>query len=485
MALADREVPLRRRARRRRRGALGGAPGDLLLIVADKPRGRGDRARASCGSSSRAASTSCPTGRHELLWVVDFPMFECNEGERRWDALHHPFTAPVGDFADPGALRSRAYDIVLDGTEIGGGSIRINRPEVQQQVFDALGISEEEARRALRLPARRAALRRAAARRDRARHRPDRRDPRRPRLDPRRDRVPEDRQRVGPADRRAAPVDARAAGRAGHPRGRAAAAADRVLTPSARNRLRPEPRAADNGRGMSQISPPIRILLVCAVAFLAAWMLFLRPSADAGAPADGDAGADRDASRSRPAASRPRAWRARRSRRPTTRRPRPTPPPRRSTRRATRAGDGRDRDDPVQPVAPATDPAQPAGAAAPAKPKAAEDRRAGSRCASCTRSPTARSSCSSSGSRRPPTTALVRKALSGIDRHHGRVVAQAAHIKRIAALPADHARRRRRAVADRSWSSTATARSRRSSATSTGMTIDQAVTDALPQARSA
>jgi aspartyl-tRNA synthetase len=86
-----------------------------------------------------------PAGRHALLWVVDFPMFEWNEEEGRWDALHHPFTAPVGSFEDPGALRSRGYDIVLDGTEIGGGSIRISRPEVQQQVFTALGISEQEA----------------------------------------------------------------------------------------------------------------------------------------------------------------------------------------------------------------------------------------------------------------------------------------------------------------------------------------------------
>ena len=86
-----------------------------------------------------------PAGRHDLLWVVDFPMFEWGEEEGRWNALHHPFTAPVGSFDDPGALRSRGYDVVLDGTEIGGGSIRINRPEVQQQVFDALGIGPEDA----------------------------------------------------------------------------------------------------------------------------------------------------------------------------------------------------------------------------------------------------------------------------------------------------------------------------------------------------
>ena len=86
-----------------------------------------------------------PEGRHDVLWVVDFPMFEYDEAEQRWNALHHPFTAPTGSFEDPGALRSRAYDIVLDGVEIGGGSIRINRPEVQQQVFQTLGMGEEEA----------------------------------------------------------------------------------------------------------------------------------------------------------------------------------------------------------------------------------------------------------------------------------------------------------------------------------------------------
>ena len=74
-------------------------------------------------------------------------MFERNEGEDRWDALHHPFTAPSGDLeADPGTWRSRAYDVVLDGWELGGGSIRINTPELQQRVFDALGINPDEAR---------------------------------------------------------------------------------------------------------------------------------------------------------------------------------------------------------------------------------------------------------------------------------------------------------------------------------------------------
>jgi aspartyl-tRNA synthetase len=123
---------------------LAAKPGDLLLIVADQPA----IAAQALGELRLELSRRwelVPPGRHALLWVVDFPMFEWNEDERRWDALHHPFTAPLGSFEDPGALRSRAYDIVLDGTEIGGGSIRINRPEVQQQVFTALGISEEEA----------------------------------------------------------------------------------------------------------------------------------------------------------------------------------------------------------------------------------------------------------------------------------------------------------------------------------------------------
>ena len=164
-----------------------------------------------------------PEGRHDVLWVVDFPMFECNETEGRWDALHHPFTAPTGDFADPGALRSRGYDLVLDGVEIGGGSIRINRPEVQQQVFAALGISEEEAE--ARFGFLLDALRYGAPPHGGIAlgHRPHRRAARRPRLDPRRDRVPQDGERIGPADRRAGARRRRAARGAGRQGDRAAA----------------------------------------------------------------------------------------------------------------------------------------------------------------------------------------------------------------------------------------------------------------------
>jgi aspartyl-tRNA synthetase len=122
--------------------ALDARDGDVLLFAADKAE---VAARVLGGLRTDVAETE-PSG-HDCFWVVDFPMFEWNEGERRWDPLHHPFTSPSGDLdADPGAWRSRGYDVVLDGWELGGGSIRINRPDVQQKVFDALGIGEEEAR---------------------------------------------------------------------------------------------------------------------------------------------------------------------------------------------------------------------------------------------------------------------------------------------------------------------------------------------------
>ena len=84
------------------------------------------------------------------LWVTDFPMFEWNRDAKRWDALHHPFTSPDSTDperiqSDPGTLRSRAYDMVLNGAEIGGGSVRIHRGDVQEAVFRALGIDAEEA----------------------------------------------------------------------------------------------------------------------------------------------------------------------------------------------------------------------------------------------------------------------------------------------------------------------------------------------------
>ena len=121
--------------------ALQASEGDLILFGADRPA----LVARVLGGLRADVAEGTPEG-HDCFWVVDFPMFEWSEDERRFDALHHPFTSPSGDLeADPGEWRSRAYDVILDGWELGGGSIRINTPQVQQRVFDALGIGPEEA----------------------------------------------------------------------------------------------------------------------------------------------------------------------------------------------------------------------------------------------------------------------------------------------------------------------------------------------------
>jgi aspartyl-tRNA synthetase len=125
--------------------ALGGAEGDLLLFVADESRTAAEALGALRLELGRRFGL-IPEDRHDVLWVVDFPMFEPGENGT-WGAVHHPFTAPSGSFENPGAMKSRAYDLIVDGWELGGGSIRINTPEVQQQVFKAIGLSEEEADR--------------------------------------------------------------------------------------------------------------------------------------------------------------------------------------------------------------------------------------------------------------------------------------------------------------------------------------------------
>jgi aspartyl-tRNA synthetase len=118
--------------------------GDLLLFGADTPS---VSAAAMAGLRMELARRFgvIPEGRHDALWIVDFPMFEYNDDEGRWDPLHHPFTAPTGDLSDPGSLRSRAYDLIVDGWELGGGSIRIHDLDVQRRVFEILGLSDEEA----------------------------------------------------------------------------------------------------------------------------------------------------------------------------------------------------------------------------------------------------------------------------------------------------------------------------------------------------
>jgi len=90
-------------------------------------------------------------GTYEFLWVTDFPLLEYHEDDGRWYSMHHPFTSPMDEDADklendPGSVRAKAYDLVLNGSEIGGGSVRIHDPALQARVFARLGIEDEEAR---------------------------------------------------------------------------------------------------------------------------------------------------------------------------------------------------------------------------------------------------------------------------------------------------------------------------------------------------
>ena len=125
-------------------------PGDLILFVADKP---------AVVAQALGALRLEMAKRRELIdedmlafaWVVDFPMFEYNDEEKRYVAMHHPFTAPRNEdlamlATDPGKVYAKAYDMVLNGTEIGGGSIRIHRRDVQNEVFKAIGLTEEQAK---------------------------------------------------------------------------------------------------------------------------------------------------------------------------------------------------------------------------------------------------------------------------------------------------------------------------------------------------
>ncbi len=124
--------------------ALEATDGDLLCFVADSPSVAPVAIGALRLDLAERFDLADP-GVHDACWVVDFPMFEEGD-EGGLTALHHPFTAPVGDMEKPASLRSRAYDLTVDGVEIGGGSIRIHTPEVQQQVFEIIGLPEEEAR---------------------------------------------------------------------------------------------------------------------------------------------------------------------------------------------------------------------------------------------------------------------------------------------------------------------------------------------------
>jgi aspartyl-tRNA synthetase len=123
--------------------------GDLLLFVADSEV-TVNKALAPLRCKLAKDLKLYDENAFEFVWIVDFPLLEWNEDEKRYDSLHHPFTAPVEEDlarieADSGNIRSQAYDIVVNGSEIGGGSIRIHDPKLQQKVFDLLKISKEEA----------------------------------------------------------------------------------------------------------------------------------------------------------------------------------------------------------------------------------------------------------------------------------------------------------------------------------------------------
>src|SRR5213078_4865358 len=132
------------------RSALRASDGDLALIVAGKTTVVCDVLGALRLRVAREQGM-IPAESWNFLWVVDFPLFEWDEETQRYFARHHPFTSPKLEHvetmeSDPGAVLAREYDVVLNGLELGGGSIRINRPEVQSKMFRALGINDEEAK---------------------------------------------------------------------------------------------------------------------------------------------------------------------------------------------------------------------------------------------------------------------------------------------------------------------------------------------------
>lgn len=122
-------------------------PGDLILILAGEKiktlKGMG-QLRLHIAHQLNLISTNT----YACLWVVDFPLFEYDEEEQRWVSMHHPFTSPIGDLSGNIAdIKANAYDMVINGTEVGGGSIRIHNKEIQKKVFELLGFTEEEAMR--------------------------------------------------------------------------------------------------------------------------------------------------------------------------------------------------------------------------------------------------------------------------------------------------------------------------------------------------
>jgi aspartyl-tRNA synthetase len=155
----DRDYP---EAMAKVRERVGAGENDLLMLAtwAGEPKGHRPeetvfqacgQLRLQCAQKFNDRHKLLDPANFQFLWVTDFPMFEWDEEENRWNAAHHPFTSVHdGDLekltADPARCRAKSYDLVLNGVELGSGSIRIHRRDVQTKVFHALGMSEEEAR---------------------------------------------------------------------------------------------------------------------------------------------------------------------------------------------------------------------------------------------------------------------------------------------------------------------------------------------------
>ena len=129
--------------------AMEGEPGDLLLFAAYKTKLACETMGALRCDLAKKLDLIDPK-KFEFLWVVEFPLLEWSEEENRFTAMHHPFTMPMEEDlqyidSDPGRVRAKAYDIVLNGTEIGGGSVRIHQDDIQEKMFEVLGFTKEKA----------------------------------------------------------------------------------------------------------------------------------------------------------------------------------------------------------------------------------------------------------------------------------------------------------------------------------------------------
>lgn len=130
-------------------GAMGGQAGDLLLFAADKNKVVWDVLGALRLHMAKELDLLDPN-QYNFLWITEFPLLEWSDEENRFKAMHHPFTMPMEEDwdkidSDPGAVRAKAYDIVLNGTELGGGSVRIHQNDIQEKMFEVLGFTQEQA----------------------------------------------------------------------------------------------------------------------------------------------------------------------------------------------------------------------------------------------------------------------------------------------------------------------------------------------------